>query len=75
MDLKKLKFPLIMSLTLGLMPFTPEPHIWGKLKWVAGGADGMQAMDYFDLLLHGAPWVYLLVTILYLLSKKLQKQT
>jgi hypothetical protein len=20
--------------TLGLAPFFPEPHIWGKLKWI-----------------------------------------
>ena len=46
-------------LTLGLAPFNP-PHIWGKLQWVAGGAVGMQAMDWFDLFLHGAPWILLL---------------
>ena len=48
---------LIASLTLGLAPFFPEPHIWGKLKWVAGGAHGMQLMDWFDLFMHGAPFL------------------
>lgn len=64
--------PLIFaSLTLGLAPFVPEPHIVGKLRWVAGGAHGMQAMDYFDLLFHGAPWLLLLVALgITLVSKK-----
>ncbi len=51
--------PLIASLTLGLAPFVPEPHIVGKLQWLAGGAVGMGAMDWFDLAMHGAPWLWL----------------
>lgn len=51
---------IIACLTLGLAPFAPEPHIWGKLKWVMGGAVGMQPMDWFDLLLHGLPFLLLL---------------
>jgi hypothetical protein len=46
--------------TLGLAPFFPEPHILGKIKWIAGGAVGMQPMDWFDTLLHGVPWLALL---------------
>ena len=49
----------IASLTLGLAPFTPEPHIVGKIRWVAGGAIGMTGMDWFDLVFHGFPWVFL----------------
>ena len=52
---------LIASLTLGLAPFRPEPHLVGKLRWVFGGGEGMAAMDYFDLLMHGAPWVALVL--------------
>ena len=59
-----LKLAIVLVLTLGLAPFTPEPHIWGKIKWVMGGANGMQMMDYFDLVLHGAPWVYFIVVLL-----------
>ena len=55
--------PLLASLSLGLAPFVPEPHLVGKLRWVAGGAQGMGAMDWFDLALHGAPWVWLAVTL------------
>ena len=54
--------PLIISLTLGLAPFSPEPHLLGKLRWLNGDASGMQALDYFDLLLHGAPWVWFLIS-------------
>jgi hypothetical protein len=54
------KLILILCLTLGLAPFFPEPHIWGKLKWIAGGANGMQFQDWFDVLLHGFPWILLI---------------
>lgn len=51
---------LIASLLLGLAPFFPEPHIVGKLRWVLGGAEGMQLIDWGDLLMHGTPWVLLI---------------
>ena len=51
-----------LSLTLGLAPFVPEPHVWEKVKWVIMGAEGMKPIDWFDLLLHGTPWVMLLLT-------------
>ena len=54
---------LIASLTLGLAPFLPEPHLWGKLRWVSGGAKGMQLMDYFDLVMHGFPWLLLVLSM------------
>ena len=61
----------LLSLTLGLAPFSPEPHVWGKLKWVAGGAEGMVGEDWFDLALHGMPWVLFLVSLVVgLVSKK-----
>jgi hypothetical protein len=58
------KLLLLLCLTLGLAPFTPEPHIWGKLKWIAGGANGMQMMDWFDTFLHGTPWILLIRALL-----------
>ncbi|MDF9798805.1 hypothetical protein OKW21_004068 [Catalinimonas alkaloidigena] len=60
---QNLLFALVFAFTLGLAPFVPEPHIVGKISWLLGGAEGMQAMDYFDLLLHGAPWLYLIYAI------------
>ncbi|MTI39826.1 hypothetical protein [Fulvivirga lutimaris] len=61
--LSSLYIPILLCLTLGLAPFTPEPHLVGKLRWVLGGANGMQAMDYFDLAFHGFPWVFLIIRI------------
>ena len=55
-----IKFILLACATLGLAPFVPEPHIWGKLKWIWGGAVGMKGMDWFDVVLHGWPWLLLL---------------
>lgn len=63
------KLGLIASLTLGLAPFNP-PHIVGKIQWVMGGAVGMKPIDWFDLLLHGSPWVYLIISILILIKNK-----
>ncbi|HCM75539.1 MAG TPA: hypothetical protein DIS90_04110 [Cytophagales bacterium] len=54
------KTVILFCLTLGLAPFVPEPHIWGKLKWIMGGAEGMQAIDWFDTLFHGLPWLLLI---------------
>ncbi|MBD80055.1 MAG: hypothetical protein CL840_14175 [Crocinitomicaceae bacterium] len=64
MKLDDWKFWGLASLTLGLAPFFPEPHIWGKVKWIAGGAVGMSAMDWFDVVLHGTPWLMLVVALI-----------
>lgn len=54
------KLILLLCLTLGLAPYAPEPHVWGKIRWVAGGANGMAPLDWFDLFFHGLPWLLLL---------------
>jgi len=61
------KLFLMMSLLLGLAPFTP-PHIWGKLKWIAGGGafsgeSPMALIDWADFLMHGTPWVLLITSL------------
>ena len=53
---------LVAALTLGLAPFVPEPHVWEKLKMLAAGELG-RPMDIFDLLLHGVPWLVLLLKL------------
>ena len=53
-----------------MAPFFPEPHLWGKLKWVAGGALGMNAMDWFDLVFHGFPFLLLLRKVVITAFKK-----
>lgn len=63
---------LVMSLTLGLAPFFPEPHLVGKIRWIAGGANGMQLIDWADALMHGLPWILLIraLVVRFLLGKK-----
>ncbi len=56
---------ILLCLILGLAPFFPEPHILGKIRWIAGGANGMTAKDYFDVVLHGFPFV-LLIRLIYI---------
>lgn len=51
---------LLLCATLGLAPFTPEPHIWEKLKMLATGAL-TAPIDIFDLVFHGLPWLLLLL--------------
>jgi len=71
MIFNNLKLIVLLCLTLGLAPFFPEPHIWGKLKWIFGGANGMQLKDWFDVLLHGLPWVLLIrLTVIKIFKKR-----
>jgi len=64
------KFVLIACAVIGLAPFVPEPHIWGKLRWVAGGAIGMTPIDWFDLVFHGLPWLLLVRLAIIKLANK-----
>jgi len=63
--LDQLSLPLILlvCLTLGLAPFLPEPHIWEKLKMLAAGTL-VKPIDIFDLLMHGAPFVVLVLKLI-----------
>ncbi len=63
------KLLLLLCFTLGLAPFFPEPHLWGKMKWIAGGNIGMKPLDWLDALFHSLPWL-LLVRVLILMSMK-----
>ena len=49
---------LVIALTLGLAPFTPQPHVVEKLGMLFNG-ELSKPIDIFDLLLHGTPWVLL----------------
>jgi len=60
---------LVIALTLGLAPFTPEPHILEKLRMLVAG-ELTRPLDWFDLVLHGAPWLILLAKILRMASNR-----
>jgi hypothetical protein len=57
---------IIACLTLGLAPFAP-PHIWEKLQMLAKG-ELTRFIDWFDLVLHGTPWVLLILKGIYALK-------
>jgi len=53
---------LVLCLTLGFAPYSPEPHIWQKLKMLSSGSLS-NPIDIFDFVLHGAPWFLLFVKL------------
>ncbi len=58
---------LVVCLTLGLAPFNP-PHIVEKLQMLFKGKL-VRPLDWFDLFLHGTPWILLLLKALFTLRK------
>jgi hypothetical protein len=50
---------VVLALTLGLAPFRP-PHIVEKLQMLSRGTL-VRPLDWFDLALHAAPWLLLLL--------------
>lgn len=57
-----LSYAVIAAATLGLAPFVPEPHIWEKIKMLKAGTL-KRPLDWFDLLLHTAPFVVLVAKL------------
>ncbi|MDH5471165.1 MAG: RND transporter [Gammaproteobacteria bacterium] len=53
---------LPLAIVLALAPFTPEPHLWEKLKLLAAG-NLSRPIDIFDLLLHGTPLLLVLLKL------------
>ncbi len=53
---------LVIALSLGLAPFSPEPHVWEKLKMLTRG-ELTNPVDIFDFVMHGAPWALLVLKI------------
>lgn len=69
---KSILIPLIACLTLGLAPFSPEPHVLGKLRWILGGGVGMKPIDWFDTILHGSPFIWLIIVSVNVTLKKIR---
>jgi len=69
--LENIPFPtlIIIALALGLAPFVPEPHLWGKLKMLFD-VNLTKPMDIFDLFMHGTPWVLLGLKTIHFLGNK-----
>jgi hypothetical protein len=58
---------IILCLTLGLAPFNP-PHLIEKLQMLMKGRL-VRPIDWFDLLLHAAPWLLLVLKGIFSLRK------
>ncbi len=60
---------ILLCLSLGLAPFSPEPHVLEKLSMLATG-ELTRLIDIFDLLLHGTPWLLLSIKLILSLTRK-----
>ena len=58
---------IIACLTIGLAPFNP-PHIWEKLQMLFRGRL-VRPIDWFDLVLHGIPWLLLVLKAVFSLNR------
>ena len=54
---------VVLTLTLGLAPFYPEPHLWEKLKMLFQGTL-TRPLDIFDFVLHGSAPLLLILKLL-----------
>ena len=72
--LDRISLPLliVLCLSLGLAPFSPEPHLLEKLRMLATG-DLTRLIDIFDLLLHGTPWLLLGIKLILALTRKVEQ--
>jgi len=70
----KIPLPLlvVVCLTLGLAPFTPEPHLLEKLRMLTEG-QLVKPIDIFDLVLHGTPWILLVLKLYLIATDKIQE--
>ena len=53
---------LVVAVAMALAPFQAEPHLWEKLKMLADGSLH-RPLDIFDLFIHGAPLLLLLLKL------------
>ena len=62
--LDKIPFPplIVAAALLGLAPFVPEPHLLEKLRLLSQWQLS-RPIDMFDLLLHAAPVVVLMLKV------------
>ena len=61
---------ILGSLTLGLAPFTPQPHLFEKIQMLING-ELSSGVDIFDFLLHAAfPLLLIIKAALLINSRK-----
>ncbi len=57
---------VLLVLSIGLVPYKP-PHVWEKLVMLSHGTL-KRPIDWFDLFMHGAPWVLLILKAVFSLK-------
>ncbi|HFD32569.1 MAG TPA: RND transporter [Gammaproteobacteria bacterium] len=74
--IQSLSWPMVIffSLTLGLAPFNPEPHVLEKITMLLNG-ELTKPIDMFDLMLHGTPWILLIIKSSTLFLKQPENET
>jgi len=62
--LDRIPFTVIVpfAVFLAFAPFSPEPHLWEKLRMLSEGSLS-RPVDIFDLFLHGTPLVLLIAKL------------
>ncbi len=67
---------IVIILALMFLGFSPisEPHLFGKVNWLLGGAIGMKAIDWFDLFMHGGSLIISIVLLIKLVIGALKKK-
>lgn len=63
LDKISLSVLIVVAVLFGLAPFSPEPHLWEKLKMLANGTL-TRPIDIFDLILHAAPSVLVILKLI-----------
>jgi len=66
---KYLGVTVVAVCTLGLAPFSPEPHIWKQIKNIWFGRK-MLTIDWIDCLIHGLPWIVLVAVVIQVIRGK-----
>ncbi len=51
---------VVLCATLGLYPWSPQPHLVQKLEWLFNSSVEMSLMHFGDMFMHLAPWMWLL---------------
>ena len=60
---------ILLSATIGLAPFVPQPHLLEKLQMLSR-SELRQIVDIFDLLFHASPLAILFLKLFYRFSPR-----
>lgn len=63
--IKNISWPviLVLTLTIGLAPYTPQPHLVSKLIMLFSG-QLQQPLDWFDLIMHASPFALIVIKLI-----------